>query len=82
MPWIQCEIRTRREPDSGRPELAGRDRELAEFEIVLERVARGKARTQHGPDRIARGGQDRPAECLQVDGDAAAVGDREDRGPA
>ena len=42
MPWIQCETRTR--PGAGQrpPELAGRDKELAQFEVVLERVARGR----------------------------------------
>ena len=33
------------------PELAGRDRVLGQFEVVLERIARG-TRTQHGADRL------------------------------
>ena len=38
--------------------------------------------TQHRPHRAAWRGQDRPAELVPLDGPAAAVGDREDRGAA
>ena len=39
-------------------------------------------RTQHGAHRPARRGQDRAAEHVPLDGHAAAVGHRQDRGPA
>ena len=51
------------------PELAGRDREVDAFEIVLERVARGPARTQPRAHRAARRREDRPARRAALDGD-------------
>ena len=64
------------------PELAGRDREIGQFEVVLERVARGRPERSMVLTGLRGVGQDRAAQHVPVDGHAAAVGDRQDRGPA
>ena len=65
------------------PARAGRPRPRAAAVRGGARAGRPRpARAQHGAHRAARGRQDRAAQRVPVDGDPAAVGHRQDRGPA
>ena len=69
-------------PGAGQPpELAGRDRELSQFDVTLERVAAG-AGALDGALRSSRCRQDRAAQRAARPGREARLGHRQDRGPA
>ena len=64
------------------PELAGRDRELTQFEVTLERVAAGRPGALDGALRAARRRQDGTAQRAARAGGEAGLGHRQVRGAA
>src|SRR5262249_7355341 len=64
------------------PELAGRDRELGQFEVVLERITPGPPGPRMGRTRRRGGGKTGLPDPFRATALHTALGNREDRGQA